>query len=74
MEVEYADTLLRDDGADRLERGAVVRLLVLAVLDELAREDVLLELQPRDEVVVLAVDLVRAPGPRGVCRQDREIF
>ena len=72
MEVEYADTLLRDDGADRLERGAVVRLLVLAVLDELAREDVLLELQPRDEVVVLTVHLVGAARPGRVWR-GREV-
>ena len=72
VEVEDADALLRDDGADGLERGAVVGLLVLAVLDELAREDVLLELQPRDEVVVLTVHLVGAPRPGRVWGRDRE--
>ena len=68
MEVEDANAFLRDDGADGLEGGAVVRLLVLAVLHEPARQDVLLELQPRDEVVVLPVNLVGAAGPGRVWR------
>ena len=70
MEVEDANAFLRDDGADGLEGGAVVRLLVLAVLHELARQDVLLELQPRDEVVILPVNLVGAPRPGCVCREE----
>lgn len=60
VQVEHADPLGEDDGADGLEGGAVVGLFVLAVLDELAREDILLEGRAGDEVVVLTVDLVMA--------------
>ena len=63
VEVEDADALLRDDGADGLEGGAVVRLLVLPVLHKLASKNVLLEVQPRYEVVVLPVHLVCTAGP-----------
>ena len=69
VEVEHADPLREDDGADGLEGGAVVGLFVLAVLDELAGEDVLLEGGPGDEVVVLTVDLVVALRPGGVCNE-----
>lgn len=57
VQVEDADLAGTDDAADGLDRGAVVGLLELAVLDELATEDVRLELLARYEVVVLAVDL-----------------
>jgi hypothetical protein len=66
MEVEDADLLRVDNGPYGLEAGAVVGLLVFPVLHELARQDVLLELDARDEVVVGAVGLVLAPRARGV--------
>ena len=74
VEVEDADALLRDDGADGLEGGAVVRLLVLPVLHKLAREDVLLEVQSRYEVVILPVHLVSAAGPGCVWKVIRYRF
>jgi hypothetical protein len=42
MEVKDADLLWADDGPDGLNAGPVVRLLVLAVLNKLPRQDVLL--------------------------------
>ena len=58
-----------DDGADGVDGGAVVGLLVLAVLDEAPVDDVGLEVAARDEVVVLAVDLVVLLRPARVCRR-----
>ncbi len=42
MEIKDADLLRADDGPDGLNAGAVVRLLVLPVLNKLPRQDVLL--------------------------------
>ena len=47
VEVEDADLLLVDDGPDGLQRGPVVRLLVLAVLNEPTRENITLKLQSK---------------------------
>ena len=41
MEVEDTDLLQGDDGPDGLEAGAVVRLLVLAVLNKSASQNIL---------------------------------
>ena len=57
VQVEDAELAGVDHGADGVHRRSVVGLLVLAVLHELAVDDVRLELRPRDEVVVLTVDL-----------------
>ena len=71
VQVEDADLAAVDHGADGADAGAVVSPLVLAVLDEQPVDDVLLELRPRDEVVVLAVHLGVLPRPAGVCGGGR---
>ena len=71
VQVEDADALGQRHGADGLQAGAVVGLLVLSVLHEPARQDVLLELQARDEMVVLAVDLVGALRAGGVWKSGK---
>ena len=50
-----------------VEAGAVVLLVVLAVLQELAGRHLGLEPLARDEVVVAAVNLPALLGPRRVC-------
>ena len=56
LQVEDADFARVDHGSHGVEAGAVVLLVVLAVLHEPLGGNVLFELGPRDEVVVLGVD------------------
>ena len=51
-----------------VEAGAVVLLVVLPVLQELAGRHLRLEPLARDEVVVAAVNLPALLGPRRVCK------
>ena len=65
MKIEDTDLLAVDDGSDGAKAGAIVGLLVLAVLHEFPGEDVLLEGEPGDEVVVRPVQLLLPPGQHG---------
>lgn len=67
MQVEDADFARVDDTPDGFETRAVVRPLVLAVLDELAGHNVRFELGPADEVIVLAINFSILFWPACVC-------
>ena len=62
LKVEHTDLARVDDGAHGVEGGAVVLLVELSVLHEALGAHVLLELRPRHEVVVLAVNLALGLG------------
>ena len=69
VQVEDTEFARVDYGSDGIQCGAVIGLLVLAVLDEASIDNVRLELRPRNEVVVLAVDFAVLPRTTRICKR-----
>lgn len=66
MRIQQAHVSGVHERAHALGTGAVQIALVLAVLDELSRLDVLLHFLPCHEMILLAVYLTRPRRPRRV--------
>lgn len=72
MQVEDAKFARQHDGSNGVYRRAVIRLFVLAVLDETTVDNVRLKLSSRNEVIVLAIDFGILLRPARVCK-DKNI-
>lgn len=72
VQVEDAKLSGRHDGTYSVQSGAVVGFFVFTVLDKLAIDDVGFKLRPRDEVIVLTVDLGIFFRPTRICREPSQ--
>lgn len=74
MQIEHANLLGEDNRSNGLDTGAIIRLFILAMFDKAPSQNVLFKLQPRNEMVVLAIDLIRSLWPRCVCKRKENVF
>ncbi len=72
MQIKDAKLAGRDDGPNSIKCSPVISLLVFAVLDESAVDNIGFKLGPRDKVVILAVNLGILFRPARICQNKSE--